>query len=77
MENFYLQVICWTALTSFHSFVRLSINAIFRGQGGKSLVWIGSCQQIGSFVGSIVSFALINFTSLFQQYDVCQANPGT
>ncbi|XP_063708091.1 solute carrier family 52, riboflavin transporter, member 3-A [Culicoides brevitarsis] len=64
-------VISWTCLTALHSYVRLSINASFRNQGGRSLVWIGSCQQIGSLIGSIVAFLLIQYTTTFKQYDVC------
>uniref|UniRef100_A0A336LCJ0 Riboflavin transporter n=1 Tax=Culicoides sonorensis TaxID=179676 RepID=A0A336LCJ0_CULSO len=64
-------VVCWTLFTGLHSYVRLSINASFRNQGGRSLVFIGSCQQIGSFVGSIVAFTVINFTEIFKYYDVC------
>lgn len=66
-----LVVITWTILTGIQSFVRLAINTIFRQQGGKSLFYIGSCQQIGSFLGSIISFSLVNYTNIFKQYDPC------
>jgi len=55
----------------------LAITSIFRQQGGKSLVWVGSVTQIGSFVGSAVAFVLVNFTALFTQYDPCAAVPAS
>lgn len=66
-----LVVISWTVLTGVQSYVRLAINTLFREQGGKSLIWIGSCQQVGSLLGSIVSFTLVNYTNIFKQYDPC------
>jgi riboflavin transporter 2 len=53
------------------SYIRLKITTIFRYQGGKSLVWVGTWTQIGSFVGAIVSFLAVNFTSLFGTYNPC------
>lgn len=73
----FLVVLCWTLLTGLHSFIRLAITSIFRQQGGKSLVWVGSVTQIGSFVGSAVAFVLVNFTALFTQYDPCAAVPAS
>lgn len=65
------QIVCWTVLTALQSYVRLAINTIFRQQGGRSLVWIGACQQVGSLFGSILAFYLVNYTNVFKQYDPC------
>lgn len=69
---FLTQVMSWTLVTGLMSYIRLKITTIFRYQGGKSLVWAGSWTQIGSFVGAILSFAAVNFTSVFQSYNPCE-----
>lgn len=66
-----LVITTWTILVGLVSYVRLSITTVFRYQGGKSLVWVGAVTQIGSLLGSVLSFSLVNFTNLFQQYYPC------
>lgn len=66
-----LVIITWTILIGLVSYVRLSITTVFRSQGGKSLVWVGAVTQLGSLLGSILSFTMVNFTNLFQQYYPC------
>ncbi|EAT33477.1 AAEL014248-PA [Aedes aegypti] len=66
-----LVIATWTILVGLVSYVRLSITTVFRYQGGKSLVWVGAVTQIGSLLGSVLSFSLVNFTDLFQQYYPC------
>uniref|UniRef100_U5EMU0 Riboflavin transporter n=1 Tax=Corethrella appendiculata TaxID=1370023 RepID=U5EMU0_9DIPT len=66
-----LIVVTWTLLMGLIGYIRLSITAIYRYQGGKSLVWIGAMTQIGSFIGSVVSFSLVNFTNIFTSYQPC------
>lgn len=66
-----LVITTWTILMGLVSYVRLSITTVFRYQGGKSLVWVGAVTQIGSLLGSVLSFSLVNFTDLFQQYYPC------
>ncbi|XP_055617482.1 solute carrier family 52, riboflavin transporter, member 3-B [Toxorhynchites rutilus septentrionalis] len=66
-----LVIITWTIVVGLVSYVRLSITTVFRYQGGKSLVWAGGVTQIGSLIGSVLSFGLINFTDLFQPYYPC------
>lgn len=69
-----LQVVSWTLVTGLVSFIRLKITTLFRDQGGKSLVWVGAWTQIGSFVGAILSFVLVNMTSIFQSFDPCKGD---
>ena len=43
-----------------------------RSQGGKSLVWTGGLTQLGSAIGSILIFILINYTNSFTAaYEEC------
>lgn len=62
------QVGSWTLLMGIISFIRLAITAMFRDQGGKSLVWIGVVTQLGSFVGAITMFFLVQYTTIFSTY---------
>lgn len=58
-------------LTGLVSYIKLSITSIFRYQGGQSLVWIGAVSQTGSALGAIISFCLVNMTSIFVSYQPC------
>lgn len=66
-----LVVLCWTLINGLISYVKLSITAILRNEGGRSLVWVGSVAQIGSALGAICSFLLINQTNIFVSYEPC------
>ncbi|GAB0092323.1 solute carrier family 52, riboflavin transporter, member 3-A [Sergentomyia squamirostris] len=63
-----LVILSWTLLNGLISYMKLSITSIFRFQGGKSLVWVGGVSQIGSFVGAILAFVLINYAEIFTSY---------
>lgn len=67
----FLVILSWTLVMGFTSYIRLKITTIFRQQGGKSLVWVGACTQIGSFVGSVLSFVLVNYTGIFASFRPC------
>ncbi|KAG4078037.1 hypothetical protein HA402_002088 [Bradysia odoriphaga] len=64
-----LIVLFWTLVTALISYVKLSITSVFRSQGGKSLVWVGSVSQIGSAVGALVTFFVVNYTDVFVSYE--------
>ncbi|KAL7019748.1 hypothetical protein ACKWTF_011229 [Chironomus riparius] len=66
-----LVILSWTLVMGFTSYIRLKITTIFRQQGGKSLVWVGACTQIGSFFGSVLSFGLVNYTGIFESFRPC------
>uniref|UniRef100_A0A1L8DIM7 Riboflavin transporter n=2 Tax=Nyssomyia neivai TaxID=330878 RepID=A0A1L8DIM7_9DIPT len=65
-----LVIIAWTILNGLISYMKLSITSIFRSQGGKSLVWVGGVSQIGSFIGAIIAFVLVNNTEIFTSYTI-------
>lgn len=50
------------------SFIRLAITSIFRELGGKSLVHVGALTQLGSFIGAIIIFLMIQFSNVFTSY---------
>lgn len=66
-----LVVACWTLLVGLVSYIRLAITTLLRCEGGQTLVWVGVATQLGSLVGSILSFTLVNYTDTFQQYYPC------
>lgn len=67
-----LQIITWTLLVGLVSYIKLSITTVMRSQGGKSLVWTGGLTQLGSTIGSILIFVLINYTNSFTaSYEEC------
>ncbi|CAG9808228.1 unnamed protein product [Chironomus riparius] len=67
----FLVITSWTLVIGLASYIRLKITTMFRLKGGKSLVWIGVSTQIGSFVGSVVSFLLTNYTGIFVSFQPC------
>ncbi|KAM7364333.1 riboflavin transporter [Cochliomyia hominivorax] len=67
-----LVIITWTLLVGLVSYIKLSITTVMRSQGGKSLVWTGGLTQLGSTIGSILIFILINYTNSFTaSYEEC------
>ena len=58
-------------MTGVFSFVKVILATILRDEGQKALVWCGASQQLGSFLGAIVIFFLINFGNIFQSAPVC------
>lgn len=68
-NNFLLQVMFWTLVSGLISYIKLSITSVIRFQGGKSLVWVGSVSQIGSAVGALITFFVINYTNIFVSHD--------
>lgn len=65
------QIASWTTFNCTISYMKISIVAIFRYQEGRSLVHVGAVNQISSAIGAMISFALINFTTIFISYDPC------
>ena len=49
------------------SYAKLAVCTVMRNRGHKALFWCGVAIQIGSFVGAIVMFPLVNVAKLFKQ----------
>ncbi|XP_064598815.1 solute carrier family 52, riboflavin transporter, member 3-B-like [Liolophura sinensis] len=58
--------------TSFLTYSKLSIAAIFRERGGKSLLWYGAVTQLGSLIGALVTFYLVNVLNVFVAAPPCR-----
>ena len=61
-------VISWVLFTGLVSYVKLAIATRFRKNGGKGLFWYGAMTQVGSAVGAVTGFVLLNYTSVFEAY---------
>lgn len=66
-----LVVISWVAVTGLITYIKVSVASRFRLEEGRALFWCGAVQQIGSAVGAILFFFLINYTKLFTSYYPC------
>lgn len=63
-------VIVWVLWGYLVTFVRVSIAGYCRQRSEMSLFWCGAYTQLGSACGAVLSFSLVNYTSMFQQYYV-------
>ncbi|XP_055325457.1 solute carrier family 52, riboflavin transporter, member 3-A-like isoform X2 [Sitodiplosis mosellana] len=71
MLGYVLIVSSWTIFTCIINYMKLSIVSIFRYQEGRSLVWVGTVNQISSAVGATISFVLVNYTKIFVEASKC------
>ena len=70
----YILIVIWILSVSFMTYTKVTIASILRrqkGRGGRNLFWYGVSTQIGSTVGSVGIFVLLNVYNLFEQYRPC------
>jgi len=56
---------------SLMTFTKVSIATMLRLEGRKALLWCGIVTQVGSAIGAIVMFILVNVLNLFQAKYPC------
>lgn len=64
----------WILAVGTLTYAKVSIACILRleaDSGSRNLFWFGVSTQIGSTVGSVIMFVLVNIYSLFQAYYPC------
>lgn len=61
----------WILLVGLFTYVKVSIATIMRINGKRGLFWTGVFTQVGSIIGALISFSVVNFTQIFQTYDPC------
>jgi len=69
-----VMIFSWVLSVGVLTYAKVSIASILRrqeGKGNQNLFWFGVCTQIGSAVGSIVAFLLVNVFNLFTPYYPC------
>ncbi|XP_038165211.1 solute carrier family 52, riboflavin transporter, member 3-A [Cyprinodon tularosa] len=64
-------VISWLLFTGTLSYVKVMVGVILRDRSHSALVWCGAAAQMGSLVGSVTMFPLVNVYRLFKSGDVC------
>ena len=62
----------YVLLTAIFSYVKLSLASLLAARGGaKGLHWCGGVTQIGSLIGAVVIFVLVNHAKLFTSKYPC------
>nr|XP_056700171.1 solute carrier family 52, riboflavin transporter, member 3 [Euleptes europaea] len=64
-------VVCWILFTGTLSYVKVMTGMILRSHSHSALVWYGAVEQLGSLLGAVVMFPLVNVYSLFRSADFC------
>jgi len=60
--------------SGFHSYLRTSMASALHDGAGDSerrLFWCGIFTQIGSFIGAMIMFPLVNVMNLFESKPIC------
>ncbi|XP_062248338.1 solute carrier family 52, riboflavin transporter, member 3-A [Platichthys flesus] len=66
-----LIVLSWLFFTGTTSYVKVMVAVILRDRSHSALVWCGAASQMGSLVGSVTMFPLVNTYRLFESGDFC------
>uniref|UniRef100_H9GH82 Riboflavin transporter n=1 Tax=Anolis carolinensis TaxID=28377 RepID=H9GH82_ANOCA len=66
-----LIVISWVLFTGTLSYVKVMLGVILRSHSHSALVWYGAVEQLGSLLGALVMFPLVNVYGLFKSADFC------
>uniref|UniRef100_A0A670J1Z5 Riboflavin transporter n=1 Tax=Podarcis muralis TaxID=64176 RepID=A0A670J1Z5_PODMU len=69
-----LQILCWVLFVGLLSYVKLMIGVVLRDEGHSALVWCGAMVQLGSMVGALLMFPLVNVYNLFHSGDPCNTS---
>ncbi|KAI5091151.1 riboflavin transporter 2, partial [Silurus meridionalis] len=66
-----LMVAAWTFFVLTLSYVKVIIAVILRDEGHGALVWCGAVVQLGSLMGAVIMFPLVNVYDFFSSGDPC------
>ncbi|XP_012535370.2 solute carrier family 52, riboflavin transporter, member 3-A [Monomorium pharaonis] len=66
-----LVVLVWITLCGLIGFVKMGITTLYRPDPGRGLYYTGVATQIGSLIGAITTFGLVNYAKVFQSYSPC------
>ncbi|KAK5864241.1 hypothetical protein PBY51_001200 [Eleginops maclovinus] len=67
-------VLSWLLFTGTLSYVKVMVGVILRARGHSALVWCGAAGQVGSLIGSVTMFPLVNVYKLFTSADFCSTS---
>ena len=68
-----LVVLSWVIVCGLIGFIKMGITTLFRPDPGRGLYYTGVATQVGSLVGAIITFILVNYAKIFQTYSPCFA----
>ncbi|KAM9372198.1 solute carrier family 52, riboflavin transporter, member 3 isoform 1-T4 [Phaethornis superciliosus] len=70
-------VLSWVLFTGTLSYVKVMAGVILRSRSHSALVWYGALEQLGSLLGALLMFPLVNIYALFKSADYCSLQcPG-
>ncbi|XP_061217409.1 solute carrier family 52, riboflavin transporter, member 3 [Neopsephotus bourkii] len=64
-------VLSWVLFTGTLSYVKAMAGVILRSCSRNELVWYGAMEQLGSLLGALLMFPLVNIYKLFTSADYC------
>ncbi|NXP48768.1 S52A3 protein, partial [Heliornis fulica] len=64
-------VLSWVLFTGTCSYVKVMAGVILRSRNHSALVWYGAVEQLGSLLGALLMFPLVNIYSFFKSADYC------
>ncbi|OWF54569.1 Solute carrier family 52, riboflavin transporter, member 3-B [Mizuhopecten yessoensis] len=67
----YILVTTWVLTVFLMTFSKVTLATLFRKEGKRSLLWCGAVTQVGSVVGAIISYLLVNVAKTFQSASAC------
>ncbi|XP_058419004.1 solute carrier family 52, riboflavin transporter, member 3 [Diceros bicornis minor] len=66
-----LIVVSWVLFTGCLSYVKVMLGVILRDRSRSALLWCGAAVQLGSLLGALLMFPLVNVLRLFSSADFC------
>ncbi|XP_032073233.1 solute carrier family 52, riboflavin transporter, member 3 [Thamnophis elegans] len=66
-----LIVISWVSFTGTLTYVKVMLGMMLRSCSHSALVWYGTVEQLGSLLGALLMFPLVNVYHFFQSADFC------
>ncbi|NXL03057.1 S52A3 protein, partial [Mesembrinibis cayennensis] len=64
-------VLSWVLFTGTLSYVKVMAGVILRSRSHSALVWYGAVEQLGSLLGALLMFPLVNIYGFFKSADYC------
>ncbi|NWY45202.1 S52A3 protein, partial [Sylvia atricapilla] len=64
-------VISWVLFTGILCYMKVMAGVILRSRSRSALVWYGLLEQLGSLLGALLMFPLVNVYGLFKSADYC------
>ncbi|XP_051049641.1 solute carrier family 52, riboflavin transporter, member 3 isoform X1 [Phodopus roborovskii] len=66
-----LIVFSWVLFAACLSYVKVMLGVILRDRSRSALLWCGAAVQLGSLIGALLMFPLVNVLQLFSSADYC------